>query len=93
MVEPAFLCKVSRLGIPPHSCACYHVQHNVQLLLAISIAIGVVCMQVLVSVPALRDFCTQPQRRPQIRKGPIGAALQELVQTVYGAHRSSHLVF
>ncbi|KAK9916670.1 hypothetical protein WJX75_005528 [Coccomyxa subellipsoidea] len=43
-------------------------------------------LQALVSVPALRDFYTKPQKGPQLQKGPIGAALQEVVQTVYG-HR------
>ncbi len=46
------------------------------------------CVQVLVSVPALKDFCTQPHSGPQLQKGPIGGALQELVQTVYGAQCS-----
>lgn len=40
--------------------------------------------QVLVAVPALRDFCILPQPGEQLKKGPIGRALEELVQTVYG---------
>ena len=47
-------------------------------------------MQALVSVPALRNFYTQPQPQKgrQLEKGSIGAALQEVVQTVYGALHS-----
>ena len=41
--------------------------------------------QVLVSVPKLRDFCIEPDISPQLKKGPIGAAVQELIQNVYGA--------
>ena len=41
-------------------------------------------MQALVSVPKLRDFCLEPAGSHRLRKGPIGSALQELVQTVYG---------
>ena len=36
------------------------------------------------AVPALRDFCTLPQPGEQLKKGPIGRALEELVQTVNG---------
>ena len=43
-----------------------------------------VCMQVLLAVPALRDFYILPHAGQQLRKGPIGSALQELVQTTYG---------
>jgi hypothetical protein len=48
-------------------------------------------MQVLLAVPALRDFYTLPSCGQQLRKGPIGSALQELVQTAYGAAGSSGL--
>lgn len=50
-------------------------------------------MQALVSVPKLRDFCLEPAGSHQLRKGPIGSALQELVQTVYGARTTSHAHF
>ena len=41
-------------------------------------------LQVLVSVPVLRDFCLELSSSHQLRLDPIGSALQELVQTVYG---------
>ena len=46
---------------------------------------GACTVQVLVSVPQLRDCCLQPMDSHPVKKGPIGAALQELVQSVYGA--------
>ena len=45
---------------------------------------GACMVQVLVSVPQLRDCCLQPMDPHPVKKGPIGAALQELVQSVYG---------
>ena len=47
-------------------------------------------MQALVSVPKLRDFCLEPAGPHQLKKGPIGSALQELVQTVYGEQAPSY---
>ena len=44
--------------------------------------------QVLVAVPTLRDFCTLPQPGEQLKKGPIGRALEELVQTVNGGQHA-----
>ena len=41
-------------------------------------------LQVLVSVPMLRDFCLELSSSHHLRLGPIGLALRELVQTVYG---------
>ena len=41
-------------------------------------------LQVLVSVPMLRDFCLEMSSSHHLRLGPIGLALRELVQTVYG---------
>ena len=47
-------------------------------------------MQALVSVPQLREFCLAPAGSLQLKKGPIGSALQELVKTVYGAQIFGH---
>ena len=41
-------------------------------------------LQVLFSVPMLRDFCLELSSSHHLRLGPIGLALRELVQTVYG---------
>lgn len=41
-------------------------------------------LQVLVSVPMLKDFCLELSSSHHLRLGPIGLALRELVQTVYG---------
>ena len=48
------------------------------------------CMQVLLAVPALRDFYLLPPAGQQLRKGPIGSALQDLTLTAYGPGRSNY---
>ena len=48
-------------------------------------------MQALVSVPNLRDAYTQPKEGTQLKKGAIGNALEELIQTVYGACKFGNL--
>ena len=49
-------------------------------------------VQALVSVPMLRDFCLEPAGPHHLKRGPIGSALQELVQTVYGACIARHVL-
>jgi hypothetical protein len=43
------------------------------------------CLQALCSIPALRDAYVQPTNGAQLKKGPIGSAMEELIQTIYGA--------
>ena len=71
-------------GGPAKQAMC-HMCHSLTSLARHVHVTGACTVQVLVSVPQLRDCCLQPMDTHPVKKGPIGAALQELVQSVYGA--------